>query len=270
MSRLGQAIRILRNPHFWAILFLTAFFGALYYGQYLNISIWFPIHERFFQRDYPHDVHRMLFLIPMLYAALKFHIKGAVVISFVVSCIILPYGLSVSHHEDPTFRTLAFLLIASTATILLALSREQRNRTKILASIVESAEEAIISKSLDGTITSWNLGAEKLYGYSDKEAIGRPISMIIPGEFSDEIPNILRKIQRGEEVEQYETNRFRKDGSQIHIALRVSPIKDSNGRVTGASVMALDITRRKRVEEENAKLMAELEERIAVRHCRTI
>lgn len=262
---MNQLTSILRNPHFWAILLLTAFFGFIYYGEYFNLTVWFTIDDSYFQREYPHDIHRLLFLIPMLYAAFKFRIKGSVIIFLVVSCIILPYSIVISPHENPVLRTVAFLLIAFTAAILLAISEDQRDRKRVLASIVESAEEAIIGETLDGKIAHWNLGAQKLYGYSAEEAIGHPISMVVPREVSDDIPNILKKVQQGEEVEQYETTWVRKDGRQIYVALQVSPIKDSDGSINGASVMAFDITRRKRAEEENAKLLAELEERVAIR-----
>jgi PAS domain S-box-containing protein len=117
-----------------------------------------------------------------------------------------------------------------------------------LAAIVESSEDAIIGKTLEGIITSWNRGAERIYGYSAEEIIGRPITTLVPPERPEEIPNILKKIRRGEKVEHYETVRVTKDGRRLNISLTISPIRDSTGNIVGASTIARDITERKRME----------------------
>src|SRR5882724_3007362 len=98
-----------------------------------------------------------------------------------------------------------------------------------LAAIVESSDDAIISKSLDGTIVSWNAGAEKIFGYSAGEAMGNPITRLIPSELAAEEPRILEKLGRGERIQHFETVRLRKDGSRIDVSLTVSPIKDATG-----------------------------------------
>jgi PAS domain S-box-containing protein len=118
-----------------------------------------------------------------------------------------------------------------------------------LASIVESSDDAIIGKSLDGIILSWNPGAERIYGYSAKEMIGAPMSVLVPPDHPDEVIQILEKVKRGERVDHFETVRMRKDGRRIDVSLTVSPIKDATGRITGASTIARDITERKRAEE---------------------
>jgi PAS domain S-box-containing protein len=115
-----------------------------------------------------------------------------------------------------------------------------------LAAIVESAEDAIISKSLEGIITSWNKGAERLFGYTAEEAIGRSVTMLIPPEHTDEEPTILARIKRGERIEHYETIRVHKDGTLLDISLTVSPIRAANGRIIGASKIARDITEQRR------------------------
>jgi len=119
-----------------------------------------------------------------------------------------------------------------------------------LAAIVESSDDAIISKSLDGTITSWNKGGEKMFGYSAKEAVGKNISMIIPQEFAAEEKNILERIRNNETIDHFETVRVKKNGEQFHISLMVSPLKDSDGVIIGISKIARDISRRKRSEAE--------------------
>src|SRR5437773_3050273 len=99
-----------------------------------------------------------------------------------------------------------------------------------LAAIVESADDAIISKTLDGIVTSWNRGAERIFGYTAEEMIGSPISRLLPADRRDDLALILNAIRRGERVEHFETERVRKDGERIHVSLTVSPIRDAAGR----------------------------------------
>src|SRR6266446_6008304 len=97
---------------------------------------------------------------------------------------------------------------------------------RLLAAIVESSDDAIIAKDLDGTILSWNRGAERMYGYSAEEIIERPVHVLIPREYPDELPRILERIKAGERVDQYETVRVTKDGRLVDVSLKVSPIRD--------------------------------------------
>jgi PAS domain S-box-containing protein len=119
----------------------------------------------------------------------------------------------------------------------------------LLAAIVESSQDAVISKTLDGTIHSWNAAAERLFGYTAEEAIGRSILMIIPPERQNEEHEIVERLVRGERVEHFETVRMCKDGRRVDLSLTISPIRNAAGRVVGASKVARDITERKRVEE---------------------
>ena len=123
-----------------------------------------------------------------------------------------------------------------------------------LAAIVKSSDDAIVSKTLDGVITSWNGGAEKLFGYPAAEAIGQSIFLIVPPDRHAEEERVLERVRRGEAVEHFETVRRRKDGSLVDVSLTVSPVTDSRGRVVGASKIARDIAERKRVERERAQL----------------
>jgi PAS domain S-box-containing protein len=122
---------------------------------------------------------------------------------------------------------------------------EQRLR---LASIVDSSEDAILSKNLDGTIMSWNAGAEKLFGYTADEIIGKSVSVLLAPENLHEFPNILRRIRSGTRLEHYEVTRLRKDGRRVDVSVTISPIKDSVGALVGSSTIARDITDRKRAE----------------------
>ena len=130
-----------------------------------------------------------------------------------------------------------------------------------LASIVESSDDAIVSKDLNGVIASWNRGAERLFGYAAHEIIGKPVTVLIPSDRHDEEPRILERILRGERIDHYETIRRRKDGSLVEISLTVSPIKDADGRIIGASKIAHDISERKRKEERITLLAREVDHR---------
>jgi PAS domain S-box-containing protein len=131
-----------------------------------------------------------------------------------------------------------------------------------LAAIVQSSDDAIISKDLNGIITSWNEGAQRIYGYTETEAIGRPITMLIPLDRQHEETEILARIKRGERVEPFETTRQRKDRSFIDISVTVSPIRDLKGRTIGASKIARDITERKQAEKTQLLLVEELNHRV--------
>lgn len=117
-----------------------------------------------------------------------------------------------------------------------------------LAAIIDSSDDAIVSKDLDGTITSWNPGAERLFGWSGSEAVGKSIRIIIPADRQQEEDEVLRRLRLGERIDHFETVRQRKDGSFVDISLTVSPIRDHTGRIVGASKIARDITDRKRIE----------------------
>ena len=134
-----------------------------------------------------------------------------------------------------------------------------------LAAIVEGSDDAIIGKTLDGIITSWNNGAEKLYGYSADEMVGKPISILIPPNRPEELKQILDQVRRGEPVRHYETQRLRKHGAMIFVSLTVSPIKDSTGGIVGASTITRDITERKRMENELREHSEHLEELVEER-----
>lgn len=132
---------------------------------------------------------------------------------------------------------------------------------QILWSIVENSDDAIITKNLDGIISSWNKSAERLYGYTADEAIGKPVTILMPPERHNEEPAILARVRRGEVIHHYETVRRRKDGTLLDISLTVSPLKNAEGVIIGASKIARDITERKRIDERIALLAREAEHR---------
>jgi PAS domain S-box-containing protein len=162
---------------------------------------------------------------------------------------LLPISLTVSPIHDDAGRVIGASKIARDLT--------DRNRAEIasrrLAAIVESSDDAIITKDLDGIVTSWNAAAERMFGYTAAEAVGRSILMVIPEELQEEEEAVLARVRDGEQLDHYDTIRQRKDGTRLFISLTVSPILDAKGRIVGASKIARDIT-------ERTRLMAEAQE----------
>jgi PAS domain S-box-containing protein len=143
-------------------------------------------------------------------------------------------------------------------------SKPQTKRSKHLrlASIVGNSDDAIISKNLDGTITSWNKGAERIFGYSADEAIGKSVTILIPADREDEEPRIIERIRSGERIDHYDTVRRRKDGSPVHVSLSVSPLKNAANKIVGASKIARDISERKGIERTKEMLLNEMKHRV--------
>ena len=132
----------------------------------------------------------------------------------------------------------------------------------LLAAIVESSDDAIVSKSLDGIVTSWNSAAERLFGYRSTEMVGRPITTIIPADRWDEEVTIIAKLSRGERIEHFETQRLTKDGRLIDIAITVSPVRDDAGQIVGASKIVRDISERRMMEARQRFMADELDHRV--------
>jgi PAS domain S-box-containing protein len=139
--------------------------------------------------------------------------------------------------------------------------RRSEEQARLFAFLVESSDDAIISIDFDGIITSWNRGAERIFGYTAAEAIGKRTAMIVPPDRDDEEPALLERIRRGERIEHYESIRQRKHGSKLDVALTVSPIRNAAGNIVGASNVARDITERKQAEAKVAALAREVEHR---------
>jgi PAS domain S-box-containing protein len=140
--------------------------------------------------------------------------------------------------------------------------RESELHKATLAAIVESSADAILTKDLNGVITSWNRAAERLFGYTAEEAIGKPVTLLFPKDRYDEEPAILERIRRGERIEHYDTVRQRKDGTLIDISLSISPVRDAQGEIICASKIARDISERKRAEERQRLLLREMDHRV--------
>lgn len=163
-------------------------------------------------------------------------------------------------HQPSEIKLRLFDVLARQAADLIAM-RENEQRTRLLAFIVDSSDDAIVSMNLDGVITSWNKGAERLYLYTAEEAIGQLNAMLIPEDRQDHDRAIVERVRRGQRIEHFETVRKRKHGSTIDVALTMSPIRNEEGKIVGVSKIARDITERKRSEERIAALAREAEHR---------
>lgn len=171
---------------------------------------------------------------------------------------LLNISLTISPVKDATGKIIGASKIARDITE----AKRAERAALLLSAIVDSSDDAIVSKDLNGTITSWNKGAERVFGYTADEVIGKSITIIIPPDRLEEEPNILGRLRRGERVDHFETVRRRKDGRLIDISLTISPVRDAQGNVIGASKIARDISGRKRTEEAiqvlNTQLTADL------------
>ncbi|QUD89265.1 PAS domain S-box protein [Phenylobacterium montanum] len=165
-------------------------------------------------------------------------------------------------YPTPLFDAQGAFIGAVTLQIDITERKRAEDAALHLASIVESSDDAILTKDLNGIITSWNAGATRLFGYSPEEAVGRPITLLIPEDRLDEEPLILERIRNGQRVQHFETIRRRKDGSLVEISLTISPVKTPSGRIIGASKIARDITERRRAEAQQNLLVREMSHRI--------
>jgi PAS domain S-box-containing protein len=165
-------------------------------------------------------------------------------------------------HDYMMKNNLSRLVPAVKRELRAAQERRIRSQTEAatayLASIVQSCDDAIVGETLDGTIVSWNAGAERLYGYSALEVIGRSISLLVPHYRPEQLPAIWEEIRQGRSVDQVETVRIRKDGTPVEVSVTLSPIRDLTGRIIGASSVSRDITKRKQEESERLALIQEL------------
>jgi PAS domain S-box-containing protein len=195
----------------------------------------------------------------LLWAAFRFGPRGAATTTALLAGIAIwgttrGFGPFAEQNLNESLLLLQVFVVAAaiTALVLAAVVTEHKraqSEITFLASIVESTDDAVIGKTLDGTILSWNKGAERIYGYAADEVVGRSISLLIPSDRADDLPRILETLKQGRHIEHYETVRVRKDGKQINMSLTISPIKDASGKIAAASMTARDITERKRAEE---------------------
>jgi PAS domain S-box-containing protein len=207
----------------------------------------------------------VLYTALVLLALWSSHPRFALIAGLTASVLIMLDFFKSSAEESLSIavmnRILALAVVWLTAT-LLPLYQHWRARAEEtrahLAALVESCDDAIISRTLDGVVQSWNKGAERMFGYTAQEAIGRKIAILTPADCSDEEPHINEQIRRGERIEHLKTVRQRKDGTQIDVSLTISPIIDGNGKMIGISKIARDISEEKAGEQERNNLLLKL------------
>ena len=170
--------------------------------------------------------------------------------------------IEINAHCTPLFDAHGTLEGSVTVLRDISIQKLAERSTGHLSAIVESSDDAILSKTLEGIIRTWNKGAERLFGYSAQEAIGQPVLMLIPPDRHNEEPEIIRRIRAGERVDHFDTIRRRKDGTLIDISLTISPVRDGRGRIVGASKIARDISDRRRAEDSKDLLLHEIKHRV--------
>lgn len=176
-----------------------------------------------------------------------------------------PVGSFKIIDRSELYGMLGFLAFSSVIIALGESNRRGASSRSLLAAIVDSSDDAIISKNLDGVITSWNHGAQRIFGWTSQEAVGQPITLITPPELHDQEIDILTRVAGGERIDHFETFRMTKLGKRVDVALTISPVRGQGRRIVGASKIARDITERKLVEEQLRAARDHLEQRVAER-----
>jgi PAS domain S-box-containing protein len=204
-----------------------------------------------------------LFYIPIILTAYYYPRRGVLfttVLSVVYGILVIGVGSPSSDVIIAAFaRIVVFIIIGVVVSDLSGRMQQDASLCRRSVSMLESSNDAIIGKTLEGIITDWNSGAERLYGYTASEMIGKPVRLLTPPDRPDEVPRLLERIRRGERIERYETDRITKDGRRIQVSLSLSPIKDAKGIIIGASATANDITEKKRMQDEILKAKDEWE-----------
>ncbi|HJX56245.1 MAG TPA: PAS domain S-box protein [Methanoregula sp.] len=204
-----------------------------------------------------------LLYIPIILTAYYYPRRGilfTVILSAIYSALVLGVGSpSPEVIVAALARVVVFMSIGAVVSFLSDRMQQDAGKCLRFVSMVESSNDAVVGKTLDGIITDWNSGAERLYGYTAREVIGKPISLLSPPDRPDEIPRLIGRIQSGERIGRYETDRITKDGKRIQVSLSLSPIKNADGAIIGISTTAHDVTEKKRLQDEILKAKDEWE-----------
>ncbi len=273
----------MRSPHLWIIAALMAILAISYYADHFNISTWLPWGKELLTTEYIHDLHRALFLIPMLYAATIFRFRGALVASIIVLCVVLPRSLFISPHPDPMLRAVIFAVLAGLASLLLGLERDHRQREKkaqadldvahrelqnnaklLRASearfrdLFNSASDAIFVRDLEGNILEVNQAASALSGYTIEELAKMNISQFLSAEsFKTAVEKQQRQFQNEVTSQRYELELIKKDGTKAIIESVTRLIRE-NGQPVGIQAMVRDVTQQRRMWENMQFYVAEI------------
>jgi PAS domain S-box-containing protein len=204
-----------------------------------------------------------LLYIPIILTAYYYPRRGVlftVILSAVYGVLVLGVGSpSTDVIVAALARVVVFIIIGAVVSFLSDRMQQDAGKCLRFVSMVESSNDAVVGKTLDGIITDWNSGAERLYGYTAGEVIGKPISLLSPPDRPDEVPRLIGRIRSGERIGRYETDRITKDGRIIQVSLSLSPIRNADGAIIGISTTANDITERKRLQDEILRAKEEWE-----------
>ena len=272
-SQPDRLYTILRNPHLWVIVVLMVILTTAYYADQLDLS-WMLFSQRFFTSDYIHDLHRTLFLIPMLYTAILFRLRGAVVVSLIVLCVVLPRALVFSPNPDPILRTVIFIVLASLATVLLSLERDRsqgegealrklsvaheelQNNVNLLQAceahyrgLFNSTSDAVFVHDLKDNITEVNQAASILTGYTVDDLVRMNISeLLTPGSLQTNIERQQVLLKGEAKIHDCELELICKDKTKIIIE-SMARILTENGQAVGIQTVARNITEQKRISD---------------------
>jgi PAS domain S-box-containing protein len=263
----GHLHRLQRNP--W-IVYGTAL-GAILFATLIRWAMGGFVHDRI-----PFTTYYPAIMIATLLGGFWLGMVASILSAIVAWWMFMPlaFGFALDAAQLTsliTFVLVCFLMVGTVTALnsainLLLAEVDHRQKTQLalgqLRAVAETSEDAIITKDLNGIITSWNRGAERVFGYEADEVIGKPVSILIPPERHDEEPSILERIRHGQCIEHYETERRRKDGTLIDISLSVSPLADATGLIVGASKIARNITEQKRAQARQELLLREMGHRI--------
>src|SRR6187397_2803892 len=259
--------RLQRNP--WIVY--GAALGAILIATFIRWAMGGLVHDRI-----PFTTYYPAIVVATLLGGFRLGILASILSAIVAWWMFMPpaFGFALDAAQLTsliTFIFVCFLLVGTVTALnsainLLLVETEHRQKTQLalgqLRAVSETSEDAIITKDLNGVITSWNKGAERIFGYEANEVIGKPVSLLIPEERPDEEPSILERIRREHRVEHYETVRRRKDGGLIDISLTVSPLADATGSIVGASKIARDISDKKGAQARQELLLKEMGHRV--------
>lgn len=220
--------------------------------------------------DLQHYARSFLSVPILVWTATQFGRRVTVTVSFLLSGIAIggtlmgmgPFMLRTPHESLLMLQVFVSVIAVMALALAVTVSERRRTQQKLaqLAAIVESSNDAVIAKALDGRILSWNRAAQRMFGYKSEEVLGQPVTILAPPDCHNEEREILERIKRGECVDHFETVRVRQDRSRIHIDLTLSPIKDDTGKVIGASSIQRDVSERKKAEQERHRILLELNE----------
>jgi len=259
--------RLQRNP---VMVYGTAI-GAVLIATVIRWALGAYVHDRI-----PFTTYYPAIVVATLLGGFWLGSFASVVSGFLAWWLFMPPTYGFSFDAAQITSLVAFLLVCvllvgavaalNSAVDLLLVEIDNRHKTQLslqqLATVAETSEDAIITKDLNGIIKSWNKAAERIFGYSADEVIGKPVSVLIPRDRPNEEPTILERLRKGDHIKHYETVRQRKDGTLIDISLSVSPLADATGRIVGASKIARDITERTRSAMRQEMLVREMSHRV--------